>query len=146
MNNSLRLPRIVALLAAGALLASSGAAMAADPARVGGTVLDAATGKPLQGVVVRIKDGSGMNRHVLTDKHGRYTIIGLESGRVALDAELQLHATATGTFSVPPGDSITCDFRLMPIETMSTTRTGAIRTDHPKCQLDPQTVDKITVQ
>jgi hypothetical protein len=144
MYQSPRLRPLAAALCAGIFLAAGSVAMAGDPVRVAGIVLDAATGNPLSDVVVRVSDRSGSNRHVLTDKHGRYAVIGLEAGRIGLVLERAGFAAETTTYAIPPGESASCDFRFYPAAKVITR--AIVRTKAPECRIDPDTVDKTTIQ
>jgi hypothetical protein len=137
MNSTSRFVPLVLGFVVNLLLAAGSTALAADRVRVAGTVLDAVTGQPLSSAMVRVTDASGTTRQTVTDKHGRYSMLGIESGRVSLDAVLARHLSEMGSISISPGDSATCNFRLG-------TR-GGITVPHAQCRRDPNTVDKYTI-
>lgn len=78
---------------------------------VTGTVVEAATQRPLTGVQMTIP-GSGLG--TLTNSVGRYMLLNVPSGQVTVRAQLIGYGPAETTVTVRDGESVTADFQLTP--------------------------------
>lgn len=94
-----------------ALVVVSHPISAQQEAVVRGQVVDASTGKPLDGVGVRIRD---TQTGTLTDDDGAYELRLTRTGSVELVAGIIGYSEATRSVTLQPGESVTVDFRLRP--------------------------------
>lgn len=94
--------------------AASGAA--SDIASVSGTVGDA-SGKPLSGATVSVKNASGVSRAAITDSKGKFWIGGLAAGTYTITATARgFKNFEVSGISVAAGDTVPLDVLLEPGE------------------------------
>jgi hypothetical protein len=106
---------LLCLAAAVSSLADAGVAvnpvMAQPVARVQGRVWDAATGRPLAGVLIAIR---GTDARSITGQNGEFSIE-VRPGRSAIHATMPGYFSSTHELDHPPGQAVTLDFTLRPI-------------------------------
>ncbi len=74
------------------------------PAALSGSVVDAATGRPLAGIAVEIAGQDGREpRTVVTDKHGFFVVLGLDPHRYLVTARVGEAAAACRIEEVSSG-------------------------------------------
>jgi hypothetical protein len=132
------IPRRLALLllAVVAMLASGpGAALAQGEAAMRGTVIDAATRRPVAGAQVRVLPGA---RGAITDGQGRYVIRPLRPGRYRVEVRAPGYATdARDSVAVPADRTVVVDFVL---RSQAVLLEGIVVAERPDVVLDPRVV------
>ncbi|HCJ09660.1 MAG TPA: hypothetical protein DHW14_00640 [Clostridiales bacterium] len=89
--------------------------LTADPGNISGLVTDASTGRPLEGVEVKVYDsGDVLEATVLTDPAGRYEIPGRRPDAYTLVFALEGFGTTQAGALVGPGETVEVDVRLTP--------------------------------
>lgn len=78
-------------------------------ARVAGRVVDAVTGSPVEGVVVRAE---GVDRSALSGPEGRYVLVAVPPGPRVLRATRLGYATRRVSVAVPPRGAVTVDIHM----------------------------------
>jgi hypothetical protein len=108
------------VLVAAAAHATAPLSAQAPPAvgRILGTVTDAGTGRPVDGVRIRVTDMAGPA--AVTDSRGRFFIVGVPRGIREIAIEHVAYGRGTYLLNVPAGETITLDAVLKP---------GAVRLD-----------------
>jgi len=135
---STRLNRTLVGLAAGAaLLASAAPGLSDSMARVSGRVTVADSSTPLV-ATISIRDESGRNVRVKTDRAGRYAAIGFEPGNVTVSFEAPGYVPQGRTCHVPSGETGRFDFRVF------THLTNISRLKY-RCDIEPDTVDRTVI-
>lgn len=82
-----------------------------DAGQIMGTVYDAATSQPLQGVEITTDPATSV---VITDQNGQYTIQDVEAGTYTVQATKEGYTLNFKTVSVTDGKTATADFQLTP--------------------------------
>ena len=100
----------VVILALAAILAPSPAsAQTAAPGSVQGRVLNPATGEYVRNAQVRLQ---GTDTVAVSEEGGYYHLTGVPAGTVTLNVTYTGYSPASGTVTVLPGQTATCDFEL----------------------------------
>lgn len=94
--------RMTAALALALLIAAAAGAQVRGRGRIQGVVTDSESGKPLAGakVTVVISDESTAPIVAMTDKRGRWSVLGLVAGTWNIDIEMAGYATSRGSANV----------------------------------------------
>ena len=116
----------------------AGVALAADTARVTGTVVDAFTGIPVSGFTVLGRDGTGSEIKATTDSKGHYTMLGVGYGKITLSGAGNGYFSAQVSCKVPSGESVRFDFKVS--HDAPTTHM------HSSCRVEPNTADRYIIE
>jgi hypothetical protein len=83
---------------------------------VGGTVVETATGEPIQGAVVALVDSLGMRREaVLSDPQGRYSLHAPAPGTYRVRAERGYAAATSPSLALDAGEQVTHALSMSPV-------------------------------